>query len=427
MNTLFARARDRLLPIVLSQFVGLLCGIGGVRLVSHWVPPATLGSYGIFLTFTTLGLWVVHAGLIKFIVRHWAETIDKNALLRAALCSWARKLIWLAIAAGIAAAAIDHLGGVNGFVIATPLFISAALLSLGVLAQNTVQAARRYWTDFTISVTGSITRTFLPPILFLTCGHALGLYLGFGIHACCLAAVALWTLRTHLRPTPAITNALAVTPIYDGAFFATLSLIGWVLTGVNRWIVAGFLGETPAGLFTLAGNLAQIAPAMLGAVFMQYFQPGLFSAPHATPSDRRALAGRVDRIAGVYTLLALAGIAGVHLLTPWLIGSLIDERYHGALLYIAGAGCFSAAVIIGQFYHALLLAGRHERACAPVDLTAAAILILGGIAAMKLGGEPAFLRWLLVSPLVPWLVSRPLARRYFLGQTPNLENPDTSS
>jgi O-antigen/teichoic acid export membrane protein len=427
MNTLFARARDRLLPIVLSQFVGLLCGIGGVRLVSQWVPPATLGSYGIFLTFTTLGLWVVHAGLIKFIVRHWAETTDKNALLRAALRSWARKLVWLAVAAGIAAAAIDYLGGVRGLFIATPLFISAALLSLGVLAQNTVQAARRYWTDFAISVTGSITRTFIPPVLFLISGHALGLYLGFGIHACCFAAVALWTLRAHLRPTPAITHAPTVTPIYDGAFFATLSMIGWVLTGVNRWIVAGFLGETSAGLFTLAGNLAQIAPAMLGAVFMQYFQPGLFSAPHATPSERRALASRVDRIAAVYTLLALAGIAGVHLLTPWLIGTLIDERYRAALAYIAGAGCFSAAVIIGQFYHALLLAGRRERACGPVDLTAAAILILGGLATMKLGGESAFLRWLLITPIIPWVISRSLARRYFLRESSGPEPTETSS
>ncbi len=404
--------------------MGLLCGIAGVRLVSHWVPPATLGSYGIFLTFTTLGLWVVHAGLIKFLNRHWAERIDKNSLLRAVLRSWARKLVWLALAAGLAAIAIDYLGGVRGVVIATPLFVSAALLSLGVLAQNAAQAARHYWTDFAISVTGSITRTFVPPIFFLICGQALGLYLGFGIHAGCFAAVALWTLRAHLRPGPSRANPTAIAPIYDGAFFAALSLIGWVLTGVNRWIVAGFLGETSAGLFTLAGNLAQIAPVMLGAVFLQYFQPGLFSTPHSTPTDRHALARRIDRIAATYTLLALIGIAGVHLLTPWLVGPLIDERYRKALVYIAGAGCFSVAVIIGQFFHTLLLAAHRERACGPVDLTAAAVLILGGLASAFFGGEHWFLRWLLITPLIPWLLNRPLAHRYFFRET---TSPATTS
>jgi hypothetical protein len=413
MKVLLARTRDHLLPIVLSQAVGLVCGIAGVRLVSHWVPPATLGSYGVFLTFTTLGLWVVHAGLIKFLTRHWVSAQDQNALLRVCLRSWARKLVWLALAASLAAVAIRHLGGMNAFVIAGPLFVSAALLSLGILAQSTLQAARRYWTDLAVSAMGSITRTFIPPLLFLTLGNALGLYLGFGLHALCFATAALWAVRRHLSRDSSPTNAATIAPVYDGAFFATLSLIGWMLTGVNRWIVAGFFGETHAGLFTLAGNLAQIAPAMLGAVFVQYFQPGLFAAAHATVSERRALARKVDRIAIAYTLLALIGVAAVHTLTPWLIGSLIDERYRGALIYMSGAGAFGAAVIAAQFFHIMLLAGRRERACGPVDLSAAAMLIIGGVIAAILGGETWFLRWLLITPFVPWLLNRPLARWYF--------------
>ncbi len=414
MSSLLARTRDRLLPIVLSQMIGLLCGLIGVHLVSHWIPPSTLGSYGVFLTFTTLGLWVVHAGLIKFITRHWAAATDQPALLRTCLRSWARKLIWLAPASLIAAWLIEQENLLTNSALALALFLSSALIALGVLAQSALQAARRYWTDLTVSATGSLTRTFLPPLLFLALDNALGLYLGFGLHAFLFAATALWILRKTLRPAAPASAAPAIAPVYDGAFFAILSLTGWMLMGVNRWIVAACFGETTAGFFTLAGNLAQIAPAMLGAIFMQYFQPGLFAAPQTTVSERRALARRIDVIALAYTFIALAGVAAVHFLTPWLIGPLIDERYRPALGYLAGAGCFGAAVIIGQFFHTLLLAAQRERACGPVDLTAAAILILGGLGAAFLGGETWFIRWLLVTPLLPWLFNRPLARRYLL-------------
>ncbi|ATC63163.1 hypothetical protein CMV30_03865 [Nibricoccus aquaticus] len=426
MSSLLARTRDRLLPIVLSQAIGLLCGLIGVRLVSHWIPPATLGSYGVFLTFTTLGLWVVHAGLIKFITRHWASSTDQAALLRTCVHSWTKKLLWLAPAALAAACIIERENPLNTSALSVTLFLSSALIALGVIAQSALQAARRYWTDLTVSATGSLTRTFLPPLLFLAFDNALGLYLGFCLHALLFALTALWMVRGSIHPATASSTAPAITPIYDGAFFAILSLTGWMLMGINRWIVAGFFGETTAGFFTLAGNLAQIAPAMLGAVFMQYFQPGLFASPHTTVSERRALARRVDLTALAYTVLALAGVAAVHVLTPWLIGPLIDERYRPALGYIAGAGCFGAAVIIGQFFHTLLLAAHRERACGPVDLIAAAILILGGLASALLGGEPWFLRWLMLTPLLPWLLNRPLAHRHLFRASPEIADHQRS-
>jgi O-antigen/teichoic acid export membrane protein len=413
MNGLLTRARERLLPIALSQWVGLLCGIVGVRIVSHWVPPATLGSYGVFLTFTTLGLWVAHAGLIKFVARHWAAATDRSALLRSSIRAWWKKLGWLALASGGAAVIIHRSGGPIIGVVVGPLFIAAALISLGVLIQNALQAEQRFWTDFGVSAVGSLSRTFLPPVLFLITGGAFGLYLGFGLHALIFAAVAGWSLREHWRAKSPSTQVV-ITPVYDGAFFITLSLVGWMLMGVNRWIVAGFFGETTAGFFTLAGNLAQIVPAMLGAVFVQYFQSGLFAAPHSSETERRALARRVDQIALAYTALALGGVAAVHAITPWLVGPLIDERYRDALIYLGGAGCFGVAVVIGQFFHTLLLAAHRERDCGPVDISAAVILIGGGVTAATIGGETWFLRWLLITPVIPWLLNRTLARRYLL-------------
>jgi O-antigen/teichoic acid export membrane protein len=425
MKELLTRMRDRLLPIVLSQGAALLCGLAGVRIVSRWVPPAALGGYGVFLTFTTLGLWVVHAGLIKFITRHWASAIDQSALLQTSLKSWARKLIWLALAATAAACTLTRESIASTSVVAVALFVSAALIALGVLVQSALQAARLYWTDFAVSITGSVTRTFLPPLLFLGFDHAFGLYLGFGLHSLCFAAAALWMVRRTLpQPASNTTYAPTVAPVYDGAFFAVLSLVGWMLMGINRWIVAGCFGEATAGFFTLAGNLAQIVPAMLGAIFVQYFQPGIFASPQTNVSECRALARRVDLIALAYTVLALAGVAAVHFLTPWFIGPWIDERYRTALLYIAGTGSFGAAVITAQFFHMLLLAAHRERACGPVDLSAALVLILGGLGTAFFAGEKWFLHWLLLTPLVPWILNRPLARWYLLGASGNAKGPD---
>ena len=49
-----------------------------------------------------------------------------------------------------------------------------------------------------------------------------------------------------------------------------------------------------------------------------------------------------------------------------------------------------------------------------VDLAGGACFIALGLAA-ALGGERAFLAWLLLSPAVPWLVHRRLARRGLLS------------
>ena len=413
MKIPLAHARNRLLPILLSQAIGLLCGIAGVRLVSHWVQPDLLGRYGVFLTFTTLGHWFVYAGILKFITRHWADAEDKGGFLRACLRSWARKLPWLLLLSSAAAWAGSQLGGVSAFMTLGPLFVAIALGSLALMAEGTLQAGRRYWTDLGVSAVGSITRTFIPPILFLTASAEIGLYLGFGLHSLCFALAAVVTVLRYWPTSSAGKSPVVIPSVYDGNFFVILSAATWALSGINRWIMAGFFGETQAGLFTLAGNLAQIVPAMLGAVFMQYFQPGLFAAPHSTVSERRALARRIDLLAGAYTLIALAGVVALRGIAPWLIGPLIAEAYRPALDYIIGAGCFGLAIISAQFFHVMLLAGKNERACGPVDISSAALLIAGGVLIAAFGGEDSFVWWLMITPVIPWFLTRPLARFYF--------------
>jgi O-antigen/teichoic acid export membrane protein len=400
---------NRLVPIGLSQVVGLVCGLLGVNISSRLIPPADYGAYGVFLSFAPVGMWVVHAGLIKFVSRHWAQSPAPRALLGEVVRANFKKLPLLAVATVLAALSF---AAERWPLTALLLFVSSALLSLALIAQTALQAARAHWSDFVATIVGSVSRTFLPLLLYaLGTASIVTLETGFCLHAAIFALAAWWLLlRTTPRKNPP-EPATQLTRVYDGPLFIALALAAWVLTAVNRWIVAGFFGAEATGYFTLAGNLTLIVTGMLGVIFMQYFQPGLFTMSVATPEERRALALKVDRIALSYAVLSLLGALALYALAPWLFGRLIGDEYRPALAYITGAGFFGAAAMTAQFYHVMLLAAHRERACGWVDLSTALLLIGGGVLGATFGGEIWFLRWLHLCPLIPWLLTRTLARR----------------
>ena len=406
--------RHRLVPIALAQAVGLGCGVIGVRLLSDLVSPNTLGAYGVFLTFTTVGVSVIHAGILKFIGRHWAAAENRAQLIRTALGLWRARLPWLLLAALAATVSVGRLTEVNAGLILAVMLVTTALHSLSAFGQSALQATRHHWRDFAVVTTAAVTRTFAPLLFLMLLGSDQGLYLGIGVHAVATAGVAALSLRTTWGPAVGSTGTNGqLAAVYEGPLFTVLALAGWALTGVNRWIVAGFFGETTAGYFTLATSIAVLVPSMLGTIALQYFQPGFFATgDDPEPGARAALARRVDAVAAGCTVLAGLGLAALVVMAPSLVGPLIGERYRAALPWLLPAGCFGIATTIGLFFHSLLLAGRREKACAPVDLTATAILIGGGLVSGAVG-ESALRTWLLASPLVPWLVNRPLARHYF--------------
>jgi len=404
---------SRLLPIALSQVAGLLCGVAGIKISSRLIPPEVYGAYGIFLTFAPLGMWVTHAGLIKFVARHWAASPDREGLLREVRRSALKKLPLLAVLAFAAAWFVPEMsgGGIAGRVwIFACLFAGAALMMASQIAEIALQAAREHWRDFVVSATGSVTRTFTPLAAFAALGGVAGvLPLGFAVHTAVFALVA-WLLINRSGAKDAA-GPKQLTPIYNGPLFAMLAVSAWILMSVDRWIVAGFFGTEAAGFFILAGNVAVKVTNILGGIFMQYWQPVFFAMPAGSADERRALARRVDVVALGFAVCGLAGVAALHVIMPRLIGIFINANYTGSLAMIAPAGCFGVAMITGQFFHAMLLAAHKERSCATADLSGAALLVAGGVLAAALGGETWFLRWLLVTPLAPWLVNRTLARR----------------
>lgn len=404
----------RLVPIIAGQAFGLGCGVAGIHLTTALVPPERLGPYSIFLSFAPVGMWAVHAGVIKYTARHWAGADHRPALLRQITRAAARKLPWLLLACAVGAWVS---GGIGVGLLLPLLFVTATLLSIATLTQTALQAARDHWRDTAVLAAAALTRSFLPPLLFFAAGgSAIALYLGFSLHAVIFAAAGLWALSGTLHATTGAPRVPAAVPeVYEGPLFIGLAVTGWTLLSLGRWVTAWFFGPTETGYFALASNLATLAPAVLATIFLMYVQPLLFAAKIESVEERRALARRVDRVALFHATGALAGLVVLRLLLPWLIGSLIDVRYAGIIERVLPAGCFALAITTGQFYHVMLLAGRREAGCGPSELSAAAVLIAGTVIAAALGME-WFLRWLLISPVVPWLVNRPLARRALLAE-----------
>lgn len=397
-------SRRRLVPIALSQLFGLACGIGGVRLTSRLVSPSDYGSFALFLTFAPVGMWLIHAGPIKFVQRHWAGAPDRAALLAGVARALGRKLPLLAAATAALAVSIRR---ENWLALWPLLFASATLLSAGAVAQAALQATRRHWADFAVSAAGSVTRSFAPPLFYFASASVGWLCAGFSLHAFVLAAAGLVFLRQYLAPPH---RPAPVASIYDGPLFVALAFAGWVMAGLQRWVVTAFFGATEAGYFTLAASLATLVPSMLGTIALQYAQPTLFAAPAATAAERAQLAARVDRLSFAHAALSLAGLALLHLIAPLLVGPLIGERYRPAIALLFPAGCAMLAVVTGWFYHALLLAAKRERACGPVELGAALALAAASVGAAALGRD-IFLGWLVIAPALPWLLTRPLAQR----------------
>lgn len=407
-----APSRLRAVPILIAHAFGVGCGIAGVKINSRLLPADTLGRYGVFLTLAPIGAWFLYAGLIKFAARHWAATGNRAALWRELVRRWTRRLGLLALCTTAGALALRPEGLAEALVLIVALFLAAALLALAGIAQAGLQADRAHWRDCSVSTAASLTRTILPPALFALTGSTLALWTGFLTHAIVAGGVAWLALRATLPAPGAASSELpAFDRVYDGPLFLILAFSTWALAGINRWFVALFFGETEAGYFTLTGGAAVVVVATIGTVCMQYLQPGFFALGDKAETRGRVLASRVDLAALTFVVLAAGALSAFHFVAPSLVGPLIDPQYRNALPWIVPAGCFTIATMTTVFFHSMLLAGRRERGCAATDLITAAVLGAGGLGAVALGRD-AFVIWLMVTPFIPWALTRPLARHF---------------
>ena len=187
----------------------MLCGVAGVKLNSHLIPPDVLGVYALFSHVGTHRHVGGARGSRNFVIRHWAAAPSRTGLARDVSVRWARRLPWLAVVVLPGALLTARLSpAADAITLSVGLFGSAALLAFCALAQSALQAEGAHWRDCAISVSASLSRTFAPPLLFIAAGGAMAaLWLGFGVHALVTAVVALLALRMYWKPADAPTSA----------------------------------------------------------------------------------------------------------------------------------------------------------------------------------------------------------------------------
>jgi hypothetical protein len=417
MEGLRPTLRDRLLPIGLNQALGFLCGILGVRVATGLVKPAEYGAYGLFMSFTPLGIWVVHAGLQRGLSRHWVESGDRRGLLRHCLRLGLRGIPWLLLGSLVAVLAF-------GF---HPALLHLLLLTLGTVffscfgvLQTALQAERAHWADLQGGLAASLTRTFLPLLLYAFLAPSLlSLELGFALHAV-LTSLVLWLLVSARLPRVAAASRSELPPSYQGLQFPLLGLTAWVALSANRWLVELCFGGELTGYFVLASNISLVVTGALSVLVVQGFQPQLFAMPLRNRAEARVLLGRVDLLSLAYLVLAGLGLLGLRLLLPSLVGVWVHERYRDAISWVLPAGLFGIALALQQFQQMLLLAARRERFCRILDPLGAGVLCFAAAVAAFFGTAP-FRLCLCLAPLVPLLVLRTLARRHILSTTRSLD------
>src|SRR5687767_7738461 len=169
-----ARGPAALVPLAAVQVVGVICGLIGVRWSSSVIPPELLGVYGMLLSIVQLAPVVTHQGFIKHVQSHWTTMLPPRGyaaiLLRAvALPTW-----WLFAGLIIVLLVLNRISnvpfstGIIGWLVAVNL-----LAVVAIAAQSAFQAEARYWSAFLISAVGSVTRSFLPPLLAMMAGATL--------------------------------------------------------------------------------------------------------------------------------------------------------------------------------------------------------------------------------------------------------------
>lgn len=391
--------------------MGFICGLVGIRLNSHWLPPEVMGAYGLFLSFAPFGLLVVHAGTMRYIERHWAACPDRQALRASVFNTWLRRLPWLGAAAILGGAAIDQLAPGQWLMASAGLLITLPLLPLMGFGQAALQAQQSHWRDLAGVSVSSTSRTLFGPLAFVAGGGVVaGLWLGFALHAMLAAVVAGLLVARFVTPAREGTSAEGIPAVYRGPLFIGLAVSSWVLAGLNRWVVAGFHGEVQAGYFSLLGGAAMILPGMLSNAVIQFVRPGFIRLGDEGHEGRVTLKRRVDLVAAVYLILGLGVAAGLALAGPWLIGPLIDPAYEGGLSWLGPAGCFGVTLGLVAIFSTTLNAAQRESANGPAVLGTGVLLMVAVTTAGAMG--LAELRGvLLLSPLVPALFTRTLARK----------------
>ena len=98
-----------------------------------------------------------------------------------------------------------------------------------------------------------------------------------------------------------------------------------------------------------------------------------------TAADWQQIARRCDRVTLLFVALALLGVGALHLIGPYLVGTLVGESYAPAMSMLMPVGMAAVALQINQFQFLLLQGQQKSASMVRVMVVVAGHTVFGAI------------------------------------------------
>jgi O-antigen/teichoic acid export membrane protein len=379
-----ARALARTGTIVLlGQVAVAVIGVVQVRAFTELVPPSVFGEASLILGILALGLQLFVAPFTSTQLRYHSgagNAAEATAFTREALLWSLRSTLVLAgllgIAYGIAAAAGATVPGLVVLPVAVLWLLANACRNvlMGRIHADQRQALYVGMQVIEAALLGVLTFALLAlhshPAMYVL-GQALA------IAVLVVALKEVWPVKAESDAEfPGGRSTFLRSTLDYGLPFIPMSLLNWVATLADRYILAYIAGAASAGLYVAPSSVGSKGMAMGNAALNDLFRPSLFTAAN---QQRRADLDRTIR-----TWLALSVLFGlVSVLVIWIVGQflvqlLLAEMYRSsaAAIMLWTTAAYAMLGIVQVFETSVLSLGKSVQLVGPM-----AIGVLASVAA----------------------------------------------
>jgi O-antigen/teichoic acid export membrane protein len=383
--------------VALGQGVGALGLLVGTRLLTEYVPPASLGTVSLLVGVITLGGNIfcapqVHAasrffpemqlqGEIPRLRRTIGWSLRRTTLLLCGLLLvggffWSR---WEGLSYGVIVAGVGLLYAEIFRTLETSLLIADQRQKEYALWMAVETWARPALALLLVVWMGSYPEWVLAGYF----GATLGGYVSF-------RSMGQPEARTANETNSAVDRALLREIRHYALPLVPLALVGWVNALSDRYVIAGFTGVAAAGIYATVYGLISRPFLMLHGILLAVLRPVYFQA--VSDNDDGVAQQTIRLWIGATVLLASLGVLAIWALKDVLAWLLLAEAYRSASALMPILALGFALQILSQVLNSVSLAYKESRNVL-ISETSGAVswLIIGIPAVMALGMSGAAL------------------------------------
>lgn len=403
-----------------GQLASAFAMLGGIRLLTEYVPPDVFGNISLLLGVASLGSGIFCLPLLQAALRFYPEMAKKGELsiFRRTI---GKSLSWsTALSIGIILLGGAIYSTLQGFSYFAFLSLAGllALEAVRALQINFLTAARKQRL-FSVWVTAeSLARPVLAILAVIVIGSTpqnvlLGYLVGTGL---IFLVFVLPLKKQHLaeEPKPFKSASGLSKEIWHYALpLIPLAIVGWISSLGDRFIIAGFLGLGQVGIYAAAYGLISRIFNMVGSIIELTLRPIYFNA---VSSGNRNLESHIFRLWVTVTILVCGlGVLAIFILKNWIAFLLLAQDYRTSSSLLPWIACGISFLTIAYVFEKPCYAYMHTKWILLIQSVGAvisipaiiALVILKGVqgAAMAVPiyyGIQLIISWLVASKVINW-------------------------